>query len=404
MPPKTTRTLNPLHFEDLEPHRFEDMVRQLAYDFRAWNRIEPTGRLGGDDGIDIRAVEGGEISSRADEGDEQDEEAQGPRPERVWVIQCKREKKLGPADVKKIVQDGVPSGGDTPYGFILAAACDFSKKAQDDFHAEARSRGVREAHLWGKATLEDMLFLPKYDHLLFAYFNISLQVRRRSLRASVRSRIATKKVAIRTLGPVRGARQHRPVLIRDTGASGYPWPSTIADFERFPRWFYVWFRGHQPPDHLTFVRREHFAYIHDDGEQWDFIDDFPMNCQSPVEGFSNGRSADFNEQRTKFAAPWYKLPERNKGMLRVLCIVHYDRVLAIDEEGDSFHPGPHVLVDFDKQHGPFEAAGMVVIESDSHSLRLPLYPKADKRVSFFPSIVTDDNQGPGGEERKMTPA
>ncbi len=44
MPGTTTRTLNPLHFEDLEPHRFEDMVRQLAYDFRPWRSIEATGR------------------------------------------------------------------------------------------------------------------------------------------------------------------------------------------------------------------------------------------------------------------------------------------------------------------------------------------------------------------------
>jgi hypothetical protein len=28
--------------------------------------------------------------------------------------------------------------------------------------------GVNEAHLWGKAELEDMLFQPKNGHLLFA--------------------------------------------------------------------------------------------------------------------------------------------------------------------------------------------------------------------------------------------
>ncbi len=42
---QATRTLNPLHFEDLEPHRFDDMVRQLAYDFRTWRNLEATGRL-----------------------------------------------------------------------------------------------------------------------------------------------------------------------------------------------------------------------------------------------------------------------------------------------------------------------------------------------------------------------
>jgi hypothetical protein len=36
----------PLHFEDLEPHRFEDLVRRLIYDFRPWRQLEATGRSG----------------------------------------------------------------------------------------------------------------------------------------------------------------------------------------------------------------------------------------------------------------------------------------------------------------------------------------------------------------------
>jgi hypothetical protein len=35
----TTRTLNPLPFQDLKPHRFEDLVRQLAYDLRRWKAL-----------------------------------------------------------------------------------------------------------------------------------------------------------------------------------------------------------------------------------------------------------------------------------------------------------------------------------------------------------------------------
>jgi hypothetical protein len=30
-----TRTTGPLHFEDLEPHRFEDLVRRLIYSWLA---------------------------------------------------------------------------------------------------------------------------------------------------------------------------------------------------------------------------------------------------------------------------------------------------------------------------------------------------------------------------------
>ena len=52
-----TRTLGPIHFEDLDPHRFEDLVRQLIYDYKDWQSIEATGRGGSDEGFDIRAYE-----------------------------------------------------------------------------------------------------------------------------------------------------------------------------------------------------------------------------------------------------------------------------------------------------------------------------------------------------------
>lgn len=43
MPPTTTRTFNPLPLEHLEPKRFEDLVRQLTYEFRPWRQLEATG-------------------------------------------------------------------------------------------------------------------------------------------------------------------------------------------------------------------------------------------------------------------------------------------------------------------------------------------------------------------------
>jgi hypothetical protein len=55
--PATRKTLGPLHLEDLEPHRSEDLVRQLVYDFRVWRMLEATGRSGSDDGFDDRGYE-----------------------------------------------------------------------------------------------------------------------------------------------------------------------------------------------------------------------------------------------------------------------------------------------------------------------------------------------------------
>jgi hypothetical protein len=43
--------------------------------------------------------------------------------------------------------------------------------------------------------LEDQLYQPKNDNLLFAYFGISLQIRKRTIRTALRSRLAMKKKA-----------------------------------------------------------------------------------------------------------------------------------------------------------------------------------------------------------------
>ena len=79
------------------------------------------------------------------------------------------------------LEEMIPSGAIVPHGVILAAPCDFSKKARDVFRDELRRKGVHEFHLWGKADIEDLLYRPKNDHLLYAYFGISLQGERPSL-------------------------------------------------------------------------------------------------------------------------------------------------------------------------------------------------------------------------------
>jgi hypothetical protein len=338
---RTTRTLNPLHFEDLEPHRFEDLVRQLAYDFRPWRSIEATGRLGADEGIDIRATE--EVGVEPGPAGEDDDDAAAPTGEtRLWIIQCKREKKLGPADMRKIVQDALPGGGDVPHGFVVAAACDFSLKARNTFHREARGRGVQETVVWGKAELEDMLFQPRNDHLLFAYFNISLQVRRRSLRTELRSRLATKRKLISVLGEVR--QQHlKPVLLRDPREERYPREEHIPDFTAFPRWGCFTFLAHTPPDHLAFIVGKFFACS--DGNGWDAMFGFDDE-EKPFMGDPRCRPSDDQrgEKRQVYATQWAKAPPGNRGWMYRLRFIHYDRILAIDEFGDAWYEGPHLLL------------------------------------------------------------
>src|SRR5947209_1674250 len=75
--PRVTRTFGPIHFEDLDPHRFEDLVRELIYDFRDWQSIEATGRSGGDAGFDIRGFEKVQALTRTED---EEEPGEAPHP------------------------------------------------------------------------------------------------------------------------------------------------------------------------------------------------------------------------------------------------------------------------------------------------------------------------------------
>ena len=95
------------------------------------------------------------------------------------MIQCKREKKLSASRITAIIDDAVKKER-PPYGYILAAPVNFTKKSYDAFRSALIERGVSEFQLLGKAELEDMLYQPKNDRVLFAFFSVSLVTQRRS--------------------------------------------------------------------------------------------------------------------------------------------------------------------------------------------------------------------------------
>ncbi len=102
-----TRTFAPLQFEALEPHRFEDLVRDLLYDFKDWHRIEATGRGGSDEGFDIRAYEKAIRPAQFEAEPEEDVEEPIFAEGNLWMIQCKREKQLSASRITAIIDDAV---------------------------------------------------------------------------------------------------------------------------------------------------------------------------------------------------------------------------------------------------------------------------------------------------------
>jgi len=343
--PVAIKTLGPLHIEHLEPHRFEDLIRQLLYDFRDWNEIEATGRSGSDEGFDIRAWErGGEPETVSDADDDQGEHDDGEQPSetrgRQWLVQCKREKSITPAKMERYLTDLPNVRSEAIYGLLFVAACDFSKTTRDRFITIARQKGFAEARLWGRAEIEDQLFQPKNDHLLFAYCGFSLQVRKRSAKTNIRSILATKKALKRIVG----SQSH--ILLRDATDTRYPYKDkdTSGDPVDRGRWKVFGIRDLRH-DGMPLCVQRFLAFIDNDLEHWDYaegmndarFDNDPWQSDEDREQEEVERAV-----RAEAMVIWDALPAENKAWLEVTKMVTYDRIVAIDAEDDEYCHQPHI--------------------------------------------------------------
>lgn len=374
-----TKTFNPLHFEDLEPHRFEDLVRQLIYDFREWSALEATGRQGSDDGFDARGWEiyGNDKVTEVNEETEELTESQ-KEEDRIWLIQCKREKSITPKKLISYLESIDKEEVSLLHGMIFVAACDFSKKSRDEYRQWCRENQISDIHIWGRAELEDILYQPQYDHLLFAYFGISLQIRKRSAKTKLRSILATKRQAIRHLGNVTG-HSHKVVLLRDPEANQYPYSGEIDNFDERPLWRAYDFKGHYHSG-LKFLIKTHFAFIDDEGIKWDFEKNIRTN-QHYDDPWAKKENRELEMKARHF---WNKLPEKNRATLEVIGLVPYDDILAIDEHGDTHFRHPHIYVRFVSKYGPFGKGAYAKLVTYNPT-RKSYSADMENKIDYFPS-------------------
>jgi len=344
--PKITRTYGPIHFEDLDPHRFEDLVRELIYDYKDWQSIEATGRSGSDSGFDVRAYEKVVVVTPSEGENNEEIEEIHPMEGNLWMIQGKREKVIGPKKIKTILSDIDPKT--PPYGYILTASANFSKKSYDIFREELRKKGVMEFYLWGKAELEDMLHLPKNDRILFTFFGISLVSKRRTRTTEIRSAISAKNKLFRSVGE--GDQIFQPfILVRDLKDTNYPYKSKYSDFKINPRWREYIAYSHHPLGLWCHCHR-YFAYIDTGKKEWDFFKELDL-VNRQVEDDDN-RQED-SKKRDLANDVWDFLPRKNKGYFVIDCLIKYADIAIIDDKGDAYYNFPHIYVDFVGNMGPF---------------------------------------------------
>ena len=370
--PKTTRTYGPIHFEDLEPHRFEDLIRELIYDYKDWQSIEATGRSGSDEGFDIRAYEKAEINSQAENEDDGEIAEVHPMEGNLWMIQGKREKEISPKRVQAIIAE--VNEKEPPYGYILAASANFSKKSYDVFREELRKKGVMEFYLWGRAELEDMLHLPKNDRILFTFFGISLVSKRRSRATEVRSVISVKNKLYRAVGE--GGNFYQSVLIRDLKDTHYPYKDEYKDFTERPRWKEYMAFEHHPLGMLCHTH-EYFAYIDIKKKEWDFTKKADL-VHRQVE--SDDERESRREDKELVEDVWNFFPRINQGHLIIDCIVKYADIAVVDDKGDVLYNFPHLYVDFTGERGPFAGCREMLKIGEEEITLADEY----KRIAVFP--------------------
>jgi hypothetical protein len=419
---KATTTVNPLHFEDLEPHRFEDLIRQLAYGFRQWGRLEATGRLGQDEGVDIRGVEfvmpATSAASEQEDEDNAVNEVAEMMAEREWRIQCKRYQTIGPKLMRNTVREAVRDMTHPPYGLIIAAACDVSAQTMAAFHDERVKLGVREGHLWVRAHLEDMLFRPENDNLLFAYFGLSLGSRRRSALSKIQAALTVKRKLLRAYkAESLESLRNEDVLIRDVEDVTYPTegPRDGKDIFSIYPWFGAEIYGVYV-DGLLISRQEFTGWIKPDGT-WDLL-----VSSSQLAGEGRGfdqweeETDEDRDYRIKRHEQAFKVmefvPLAEHARIELMNHLPFASILEVDTIGDVISEGVHLYCRYAGADGPFnDAVRFHTIHPHSKvwldpKMHRPLFPELiigqleegklqeSELTTVWPLILNDEPRSP----------
>jgi len=196
-----------------------------------------------------------------------------------------------------------------------------------------------------------MLFQPRNDGLLFAYFGISLKIRQRSVRTKIRARLAAKRKAYSALEGDEYA--HQLVLLRDPEEDRYPYLD--EELERTEHdWRVLIFVGHDA-DGMRFQCVEHFAFLDKDNKSWDMADALNVSLHpSQDPWYSQKQESQRNTPYSEIQKYWSeKIHESERANLKIEVMISYDEILDIDKLEDKYFRGPQIYVMFRNHSIPY---------------------------------------------------
>jgi hypothetical protein len=313
-----SKTINQLHFEDLDPIRFEELILSIVYRWKRWKTLDHFGKAGSDDGIDIKA------SYILDNGKNKE-----------YVFQCKRYKKITLTQLKKIAKDFFEKNSSIPDTYVLAIGCPVSKKNIERFRAILTEQGVSQVIIWTSSILESILY-NEYQDLLFAFFGISLVERRNNKATRIRRNIALKKrmqkdfvnhhptntIEERLKDPS-SRFEHSEILIRSISDKAYPENTLLEE------------------DYTGYFKVEAYDFYH--------------NGIIVIHGVE------------KIRVKYRDGDEEGKNAFK-LGYIPYDNIIEYDIDGDEFYNYPHLFCDFVNVHDPFEKIGYAITTDEGSTI------------------------------------
>lgn len=309
-----SRTTNQLHFEDLDPIRFEELILAMVYRMRRWEKLDHFGKKGSDDGIDIRAVERLENDKC-----------------NTYHFQCKRYNKITIAQLKGIIDDYIVKNNFIPQFYILVISCPVTKKQIECFEEYCKQKGFATAAIWTNSIIEAKLY-SEYHDLLFAYFGVNLTSERKSITQSIRRNVALKKKMhkdfLRQTGYISEERReilykpwmkfnHSEVLIRSIYDKAYPDENTLLKYD---------FTGYYK------------------AEVYNFYHNGLMVRAYPYAKKVKYRLKDYDESGDKIVDL----------RVEILGCIPFENIIEYDIDGDEYYNYPHLFCDFVNVSDPYE--------------------------------------------------
>ncbi len=188
---------------------------------------------------------------------------------------------------------------------------------------------------------------------------------------------------------------YRIVLIRDPHQEDYPYVRNGNEFVNHPLWRSWQFHSHQPPDHIAFVVHKFYAYADWRTKEWDILPHVNIGIPSHPVLFGIDRKLwNPDDKADIYNAYWNRhVPKENRAWAMELAFIHYDRIIAFDDIGDSYNEGPHLLVDYTFSGDLFERDKVCqFIESAEPYMGLQIRPDDKSRISFFPKEIPDERE------------